>query len=81
MGNAYLQVAVYLKKFSLLYFDHKVKQFAKLDRISGMYFMNAYKSTDLRVHEKLNSHCSFNRMRKCTVVSQKHIIFTIMLYL
>ena len=60
MGNAYLQVAVYLKKFSLLYFDHKVKQFATLDRISGMYFMNAYKSTEL--HEKLN--CSFNAMRK-----------------
>ena len=34
MSNAYLQIAVYLKKFSLPYFDHKVKQLAKLDRIS-----------------------------------------------
>ena len=34
MSNAYFQIAVYLKKFSLPYFVHKVKHLAKLDRIS-----------------------------------------------
>ena len=36
MSNVYLQVAVNLKKFSLPYFDHKVKPLTKLDRISLM---------------------------------------------
>ena len=36
MSNAYLQVAVNLKKFSLSYFDRKVKPLAKLDRVSLM---------------------------------------------
>ena len=30
MSNPYLQIAVYLKKFSLACCDHKVKQLAKL---------------------------------------------------
>ena len=71
-GNAYLQVAVYLKKMSFPYFGYKVKQLAKLDRISGMSFMNAYKLTELH-DKKLNSQCSFYRIRKHSLTETYYI--------